>query len=178
MVPPDIRAEMDGLNNYAAATGRCIMCEMISQELLEQNRIIWENNDFIHIAPFASRFPYETWIIPRNHQPDFAMMGESQVKSLAAIIRPALKKMDSALCGPPYNMVVHTCPVNTEEDVAHYHWHVEILPRLTKMAGFELGTGFYINPTPPELAAEILKETEIVHDQLFTHNTGEVARYV
>lgn len=178
MVPSDIRSEMEGLKKYAGETGRCIVCEMISQELHEQNRVIWENNDFIHIAPYASRFPYETWILPKSHQHDFAIINGTQVRNLAEIVRLALKKMDNSLCSPPYNMVLHTCPVNTGEEVAHYHWHVEILPRLTKMAGFELGTGFYINPTPPELAAEVLRAVEVPYDHVFTHNSGEVARYV
>lgn len=160
MVPVDVQEELRGMQHYARATGRCILCDVLDQEIAEQQRVIMNTGKFISFAPFASRFPFETWIAPREHQYDFGSIREDQVRDLARVLRRTLLSLRESLGGPPYNMVLHTAPVN-ETDTMHYHWHLEILSRLTIMAGFELGTGFYINPTPPELAAQFLREQEV-----------------
>lgn len=179
MVPATVKEKMESLTRHAKSTGRCILCEMIQQELQEQNRVVMETGGFISIAPFASRFPFETWIIPREHQPDYGHIREDQVNDLAFILRATLKKISVALRRPPFNMVINTAPVNTGGDeLQHFHWHMEILPRLTIAAGFELGTGFYINPTPPEMAASDLRDTGVVYDGTYQQNYEEVGKYV
>ena len=157
-VPEDVRQEIEGMKEYVNRRGSCIMCDMIRQEILEKERLIIEGTHFISFSPFASRFPFEIWITPREHQFDFAQLREEQVKDLAYVLRNSLGKLSSMIRNIPYNVVLHTAPVNKEEE-RHFHWHLEIMPRLTIMAGFELGTGYFINPTPPEIAAQALRET-------------------
>ncbi|MDD4334973.1 MAG: galactose-1-phosphate uridylyltransferase [Desulfotomaculaceae bacterium] len=157
-VPEDVRKEIEGMKEYFNRRGSCVMCDMIGQEISEKERIILENDHFISFSPFASRFPFEIWITPREHQFDFAHLREEQVKDLAHVLRNSLGKLTSMIRNIPYNVVLHTAPVNQEEE-RHFHWHLEIMPRLTVMAGFELGTGYFINPTPPEIAAQVLRET-------------------
>ena len=114
----------------------------------------------VHLAsePFAPRFPFETWILPRNHRASFPTMSDpAEVRDLAVILKDTLQRLNRALDRTPYNFVVHTAPVS-EGNVDHYHWHLEIMPKLTRVAGFEIGSGFYINPTPPEDAAQYLRE--------------------
>lgn len=156
MVPLDVYEEIQGCRDYRTRTGSCVFCDIVRQELAEDARLVHQNDHFVSFNPFASRFPFETWIIGREHQTDFTCMSEDAVHSLSRILLDTLRSLMHTLHNPPYNMVLHTTPVNgtTEND---YHWHIEILPRLTKMAGFELGTGYFINPTPPELAAQELK---------------------
>lgn len=159
MVPAEVRNELEGFHRYAQATGRCIFCDLVAQEAAERERLVIQEKHFLALAPFASRFPFELWIVPTEHQYDFVQVREGQVRELARVLRVCLRKLSVLLRDPPYNLVLHTSPVN-EPEVKQYHWHLEILPRLTVIAGFELGTGYYINPTPPELAARYLRETE------------------
>lgn len=160
MVPKEVREELEALKQHARSTGHCILCQVISQEILEQERVVVQTSKFLSFTPFASRFPFETWIIPREHQHDFGAIREDQVRDLARVLRETLLRLQKSLGGAPFNIVLHTAPVN-EPDTSYYHWHLEIMPRLTIMAGFELGTGYFINPTPPELAASILREQKV-----------------
>lgn len=179
MVPEGIKRKLDGMTEHARLTGRCILCEKIDQELKLQNRVIIESSKFVGIAPFASRFPFETWIIPREHQSDFGYLREDQIADLAYVLRTILKKLSVSLGQPPFNMVINTVPVNEyNEKLIHFHWHIEILPRLTVAAGFELGTGFYINPTPPEIAAAELRDTVVLFNEQYYHKREEVGSYV
>lgn len=166
MVPPEVSGKMKNLISYAAATGHCIMCEILRRELLEKNRVVMEGSSFIAIAPFASLVPFEIMIVPRDHRPDFGSITEAQVGELSQMIRTVLKKLALSLGRPPYNMIISTAPVNTGNgEPIHFHWHTEILPRLTIAAGYELGTGNYINPTPPEMAAEELRNAAPAYNE-------------
>ena len=109
------------------------------------------------ICPFAPRFPFETWIVPRRHSSHFESIGERDVKTVAWMLRSTLRKMNKVLERPAYNLVIHSAPVQ-EASIEHYHWHIEIMPKLTQVAGFEWGSGFYVNPTPPEESAKFLRE--------------------
>ena len=109
---------------------------------------------------FASRFPFETCIIPKEHTASFEDADEAMIDALADIMNTILKKINAALGSPPYNCMLHSSPFNTDVG-PFYHWHIEITPRLTRVAGFEWGTGFYINPTPPEQAAQYLREAQV-----------------
>ena len=160
IVPKRVQEELDGAKEYYSYKERCVFCDMINQERLENERIVEENEDFIAFEPFAARFPFETWILPKKHQNSFANIAEQQVKKFARVLKNTLLRIYKALDNPPYNFMLHTAPTS-EEGKVYYHWHLEIVPRLTKVAGFEWGSGFYINPVPPEDAAKYLKEVEI-----------------
>ncbi len=179
MVPAYAFEKMGGLTKHARLTGNCILCDIIQNERQDPQRVVVESQQFISMTPFASRSPFETWIIPREHQADYGHIREDQVGDLAYVLRSTLKKISAALDQPPYNMVIVTAPVNYFSlDLAHFHWHIEIMPRLTTAAGFELGTGFYINPTPPEMAAAELREAVPEYDETFKNNIEVVEKYV
>ena len=159
VVPKRVAEEIDGARAYYQYKDRCIFCDIIRQEMGHKARMIEENKVAIALAPFASRFPFETWILPKNHNAYFHHTQEAQFEDVASLLSDALKRIDSTLPRSPYNFMLHTAPSN-ERDEDFYHWHIEIIPKLTKVAGFEWGTGFYINPTPPEEAAKYLREAQ------------------
>ncbi|MCK4264241.1 MAG: galactose-1-phosphate uridylyltransferase, partial [Candidatus Aminicenantes bacterium] len=121
---------------------------------------VLQNDSFISIEPFAPRFPFETWLLPKKHLPAFEEIKREEVPALAAILKETLQRLAKALNNPPYNYILHTSPVDSDYN-EEYHWHIEIMPKLTRVAGFEWGTGFYINPTTPEDAAGYLREIKI-----------------
>ncbi|MGE5403825.1 MAG: galactose-1-phosphate uridylyltransferase [Candidatus Saccharibacteria bacterium] len=157
MIPKAIEDEINiGFRQHVQATGRCICCDMVAQEANDGSRIAMETEKFIAFCPFASRFPFETWIVPKQHESDFGLIKDDDVGELAWILREVACRLSDVLGNPPYNMLLHSTPVNVDIGVS-YHWHIEILPRLTTAAGFEYGTEYYINPTPPEIAAESIR---------------------
>ena len=160
IVPKRVREEVDKSKHYFEEKERCIFCDMIRQEVETGSRVISENEHFITLAPYAPRFPFETWILPRQHSSAFENHQSPIYASLARLLRDLLRRLDGVLARPAYNYVVHTSPIG-EEINDHFHWHIEMMPKLTKVAGFEWGTGFYINPTPPEEAARFLREAQI-----------------
>jgi len=156
VVPKRVQEELRGAKQYHEYKERCVFCDMISEEAEGNKRVVLENDEFIVIAPFASRFPFETWLLPRNHSSDFATISDESIAKCASALKDVLYRTKHVLDDPPYNFIIHTAPAN-EHHEEEYHWHFEIMPRLTHVAGFEWGSGFYINPTPPEEAAEYLK---------------------
>ncbi|MBI3292688.1 MAG: galactose-1-phosphate uridylyltransferase [Elusimicrobia bacterium] len=159
VVPKRVQEEVKGAKNYFEYKERCVFCDMIKQELNTTTRIVAENDDFLAFEPFASRFPFETWVIPKVHDSDFEDIQKHEAINLSHMLKAILEKIDKVLDQPPFNYILHNSPLR-ENRLPHYHWHIEIMPRLTKVAGFEWGTGFYINPTPPEEAARFLREAE------------------
>ena len=159
IIPRRVSEEIEGAKTYFNYKDRCVFCDIIRQELQQKRRIITENKFFLSIAPFASRFPFETWILPKTHHPSFEHMEFFQYEQAAQILSDTLQRMNRVLADPPYNYIIHTSSF-PEVDAEHYHWHFEIMPKLTRVAGFEWGTGFYINPTPPEEAAEYMREAK------------------
>jgi UDPglucose--hexose-1-phosphate uridylyltransferase len=159
IIPRRVREEMDGSLAHYRAKERCIFCDIVRQEKKDRVRVILENDEMVVLAPWAPRSPFETWILPKTHLSSFEDSQKAQFRGLAQALRAALRKLDAALERPPYNFVLHTAPLN-ERGLAHYHWHFEITPTMTKVAGFESGTGFFINPTPPEEAAEFLRRLD------------------
>ncbi|MEK7270959.1 MAG: DUF4921 family protein [Planctomycetota bacterium] len=157
IVPIRIREEMEGSDRFHQYRGRCVFCDIISQERGGGQRVVEENPHFLAFAPFASRFPFETWIIPTMHVSHFESIQKPEVEALAEIMKSTLTRIERTLQNPAYNYIVHTAPLNTG-DLETFHWHIEIIPRLSSIAGFEWGTGFYINPIPPEDAAKFLRE--------------------
>ena len=158
IVPKRVREEVDSSKRYYDEKERCIFCDMIRQEIETDSRDDFRQTRlFIALAPYAPRFPFESWILPRQHSSAFENMPGPYYESLAKMLRDFLMRLDAALCFPAYNFVVHTSPIG-EENNDHYHWHIEMMPKFSRVAGFEWGTGFYINPTPPEEAARFLRE--------------------
>ena len=159
IVPINVWGEMTGALEFYHYRGRCIFCDMIEQELATESRLVCDGPGFVALCPYASRFPFETWILPKNHSSHYENIQKQGVEELSYTIRTVLAKLEIALDNPPYNYVVHTGPFDSQE-LPHYHWHIEVIPRLTKVAGFEWGTGFYINPVPPEDAAGFMRDVD------------------
>lgn len=162
IVPQSVAIELQGCQAFYGYRDRCIFCDILRQEWEAGERLIANSPDFLVIAPFAPRFPFETWILPKRHSCAFEEATALEMEDLARVFSETLKRLDVVLNRPPYNFILHTAPFDgrfpTRE---YYHWHFEIMPTLTKVAGFEWGTGFFINPTPPEEAAKFLKEAEL-----------------
>lgn len=160
VVPKRVWEEVEGAKEYYTFKERCIFCDMIRQEVESGVRLIADNEGFAALAPFAPRFPFEIVIIPKVHQSAFEESLKYEFDQLALILKDMLQRLDRVLEMPAYNFIIHTSPVpETSND--YYHWHMEIMPKLTKVAGFEWGTGFYINPTPPEESAKFLREAVV-----------------
>jgi len=159
IIPKNIQEELEGARRYWELKERCVFCDIVQQETAEGNgrRLVALGEHFVSLMPFAPRFPFETWILPRRHDASFEVVTQAGgLRDLAAMLRDTLQRINQALDRPPFNFVLHTAPV-TDSDLEYYHWHIEILPTLTRVAGFEIGSGFYINPTPPEDAAHYLR---------------------
>jgi UDPglucose--hexose-1-phosphate uridylyltransferase len=160
IVPDFVREEIDGARRHFAARERCVFCDIIRQDIRDGRRVILENADIVALAPYAPRFPFETWLLPKRHGARFEEAPRHEYEGLARMIKAVLQRVDRALGSPAYNVIVHTSPFS-EEVSEIYHWHLEIMPKLTKVAGFEWGTGFYINPTSPEEAARVLRAVAV-----------------
>ncbi|MBI4597014.1 MAG: galactose-1-phosphate uridylyltransferase [Candidatus Omnitrophica bacterium] len=160
IVPKRVQEELRGCEKYFEFRDRCPYCDMIAQELQEPERLVCENRSFIAHCPFMSGFPFEVWILPKQHRADFAQITPEATSDFARILREVLLRLRVVLSDPPYNFIIHTSPIESRER-DEYHWHLELIPKLVKIAGFEWGTGFYINPTPPELAAKALREATL-----------------
>jgi len=160
VVPKRVREEVDFAREYYNYKERCLFCDIIRQEAEAGIRVVSENLGFVAVAPFAPRFPFEIWILPKVHQSAFEESQKYEFEQLARILKEMLMRLDKVLESPAYNYIIHTSPL-TETNNDHYHWHLEIMPKLTKVAGFEWGTGMYINPTPPEESARFLREAAI-----------------
>lgn len=159
IVPSVVIGEINSSKKYFELRDRCIFCDIIVQEIEQGKRVIYQNDSYISLAPFAPREPFETWILPKRHESRFEPLRQS-FNLLAEVLQITLKKLDIVLENPPYNYVLHTSPFQDEAN-DYYHWHIEIIPKLTKTAGFEWGSGFFINPTPPEEAAKFMREAKI-----------------
>jgi UDPglucose--hexose-1-phosphate uridylyltransferase len=157
IVPREVRDEVDGAHAHFESKERCVFCDIVRQETADGRRVILESADMVAIAPYAPRFPFETWILPRRHQAAYEEAQRSDYAALARLIGDILRRMNRVLRDPPYNLLIHSAPL-AEPAGDYYHWHVEIIPKLTKIAGFEWATGFYVNPTSPEEAARVLRD--------------------
>jgi UDPglucose--hexose-1-phosphate uridylyltransferase len=156
IVPDFVREEIDGARRHFLAKERCVFCDIVHQDLRDGRRVILENADIVALAPYAPRFPFETWLLPKRHGARFEEAPRHEYEGLARMLKAVLQRVDRALGSPAYNVIVHTSPFS-EDTSEIYHWHLEVMPKLTKVAGFEWGTGFYINPTSPEEAARVLR---------------------
>jgi UDPglucose--hexose-1-phosphate uridylyltransferase len=165
ITPRWVKEELHCALNYYRLKERCLFCDIVNQETRDRQRVVFENDSFVTIEPFASKFPFETWLFPKEHNHDFSLTTERQIADLAQALQRTLYAIAKCLNDPPLNYIIHSAPHLSEFDLPvsditvdmDYHWHIEIFPRVTRMAGFEWGTGFYINPMTPESAAEELR---------------------
>jgi UDPglucose--hexose-1-phosphate uridylyltransferase len=162
VVPKRVMEELECAHRYYDYKERCVFCDILNQELEYRHREICENDDFVAFCPFASRSPFEIFIISKRHMPYFNDIDESQISNLAVILKEVLLRVKKAIHDPPYNFIIHTTPLNGNGDIQnYYHWHIELMPKLSKIAGFEWGSGFYINPTSPETASRYLRDAKV-----------------
>ena len=157
VIDPDLRDSIDGAESYYRSQGECVYCRMLNWELKEKRRIIYQNEKFVVLCPFAPQVSFEVRIYPKEHQPYFEKMGEDDKKLFAQALQKALSKIHRGLKDPAYNFYIHTAPIDGET-YNHYHWHLNILPKTAVWAGFELAVGIEISTIEPEKAAEFLRK--------------------
>lgn len=156
VAPTNVRLEIEEARRHFDDRMHCVYCELIEREREAGHRVVFETDDYFVFQPFASRWPFETWILPKRHAPMLGAHQPSDLRPLAMALRGILGALYHGLGDPAYNLVLHEAPLRDScED--YWHWHIEILPRLSTAAGFELGTGIWINTMLPEAAAEHLR---------------------
>ena len=160
VIPPHVRNPIEQAVRYYDTHGRCIYCEMLAEEMRRKERVIAETDYFIAYAPYASRTPFEVRIMPKKHQPSFADIGGTETSDFAGFLKQNLARIYKGLNDPDYNFIIRSAPVG-DENAKYFHWYMLIIPKLTTPAGFEMGTGIYINVTYPEQCAEFLKNINI-----------------
>jgi UDPglucose--hexose-1-phosphate uridylyltransferase len=153
-VPREVQAELNGVTAYHSLHGRCVFCDLIERELAADERVVLAGEHVVAVTAWAGRFAYETWILPRRHAAHYDRLSDAELTDVAAVTRSILRKLNAAAGDPACNIVLHTAPAVADDA---FHWHWEILPRLTGIAGYELATGCYLNPLPPEEAAARLR---------------------
>jgi UDPglucose--hexose-1-phosphate uridylyltransferase len=157
IVPEDIRSRLEVAQRYYDDCGTCLYCDVLHAEIKEKVRIVASNSGFVAFAPFASTVPYNVWIVPRRHGSSFGVITDEEAELLGAMLRSVLRRMHALLNNPDYNYVVRSAPHHSAGG-PHFHWYLEILPRLATQAGFEIGSGMNINAVVPEDAAMQLRE--------------------
>ncbi len=169
ITPPLTRTMLQTSKDYFQAHQRCLCCDMVAQEMAEKSRVISSDEHFVAFTPYASRSPFETRLYPINHCHDFALQDDDSLARCAVALQALLRRQHNLLEDPPYNFILHTAPPigpKTEQKkywhtlAQDFHWHFELVPRINEVAGFEWGSGFYINAMLPELAAQHLRETD------------------
>ena len=160
VVPKRVQEELDGSKRYFEYKERCVYCDIVQQEIDSNVRMVHETEHFVVLCPYAARFPFETWIVPKLHSSHAENMSHEEIHDLAPVLQTLLRQLDSTLEMPPYNLVLHSAPM-LDPAMLHFHWHLEIVPKLTHVGGFEWGAGFYINPTPPEEATKFLRDAAL-----------------
>jgi len=157
IVPRQVAEEIEGARRHYDHRERCIFCDIVGQERKDRVRLVYENEEFVVFAPWAPRSPFETWIVPRRHVSNYEAEPRERLALCAQALRTTLRRLAAALGDPAYNFMVHSNPLRDPASPS-YHWHIEVMPALTQVAGFEWGSGFHINPVPPEDAAEFLRK--------------------
>ena len=156
IISPQVRSRMEEALRYFDEAGECIFCRVLRDELAEATRIVCENDAFVSFVPYAALSPFHTWIFPRRHMASFGEIQDEEIASLARLLRDTLARLYYGLENPDFNYTVRTAPMENRY-CRYYHWYISLIPRLTKVAGFELGSGFYINVALPEESAEFLR---------------------
>ncbi|MDO8535793.1 MAG: galactose-1-phosphate uridylyltransferase [Candidatus Omnitrophota bacterium] len=156
IVPPQIRNRVESAVAFFDVTGKCIFCSALEQELAAKERVISENDTFVSFVPYAGAAPFVTWIFPRRHTSSFGDINDAEIKGLAAILKKTISKLYYGLNNPDFNYTIRSIPVK-EDGKAYFHWYLTIVPRITLPAGFEVGSGIFINSSLPEESAEFLR---------------------
>ena len=156
-VPPQIRQRQQKAIEFFDETGECLCCRILTEELAAGDRIVIQNGRFVAFVPYAALFPFQVWIVPRRHASSFDEITDEEIVDLALILKTVLAKLDDGLNNPAYNYVIRSIPTGDGE-TDYFHWYVDIIPRLGILAGFELGSGMYVNSTLPEENAAFLRE--------------------
>jgi len=167
VVPNLIRERFEAASNYYDDTGLCLQRVILEKELEVGRRVVDQNESFVAFHPFASRQPFETWIMPRNIQPSFGNVTDDECRRFASILKRSLYRLHKGLNDPDFNFVIHTAPVR-DEDQKYYGWYLQILPRITTTAGFEIGSGMSINISLPEQTADFIKQIEVPEELVRT----------
>ncbi|MFC1559651.1 galactose-1-phosphate uridylyltransferase [Candidatus Margulisiibacteriota bacterium] len=160
VTPMHIRHRIEEAMRYFDDNGECVYCMMIKKELQANERLVHETDNFIAFIPFAATSPFETWVLPKKHSSSFEEITAVMTKELGYVMRKTLSKMHNGLKDPAYNFVVMSSPCH-ERNVEYYHWHIQIVPRVARVAGFEMGSGIYINTVIPENAAKFLRDIKV-----------------
>jgi UDPglucose--hexose-1-phosphate uridylyltransferase len=150
-IPHRVAEELGGAARFVIREGECPWCRLVRDESRRPDRLVWEDQSSVAFSPFASRSPFEVWIVPRRHDADFGRASDADVAATSEALRQVLGRLAASLDGPPYNLVLHSAPLREQVD-ATYHWHWEVHPRLREIAGLELGTGLPVNPVSPASA--------------------------
>ncbi|HEY4496768.1 MAG TPA: DUF4921 family protein [Candidatus Paceibacterota bacterium] len=157
ITPPDVEHSLRGSQDYFRKNNKCVHCEMIGDEVKSKKRVILKNKYAVAVAPFVSRQPFEVRIYPLRHRPYFERVKDGELESIVDLLQRTLLRVEKKLNDPDINFFIHTAPVQYQNRYKHYHWHIEILPKITVQAGFEKGTGVDINVIDPNKAAELLR---------------------
>ena len=157
VIPKRIEEEIVGTLDYFHRKERCIYCDILKEEMSSGKRVVLETPHFLVFSPFASRFPFETWIVPKAHASDFHSIDGERIADLAVALQSLFRRFHQLISDPPYSLTFHTSPVQDRFHRPEYHWHIETRLRIGLREGFEWGTGFFVNPTPPEQAAAYLR---------------------
>ncbi len=158
VVPPDVSHSLSGSQEYFKKNKKCVHCVMIEWESAQRDRVIYENEGAIVFAPFVSKEPFEFRVFPKKHLPFFENTLDIELDYVVEALQKSLKKLEKNLQDPDYNFFIHTAPIKDKESYAHYHWHVEVSPKISIHAGFELSTGVIINDVDPDEAAKLLRK--------------------
>ncbi|MGH7854569.1 MAG: galactose-1-phosphate uridylyltransferase [Candidatus Binatia bacterium] len=159
-VPKEAHDEINGVHRHFEASGKCIYCDIIRRESESGERLVLSSERCVALCPFAARFGYETWILPKNHAEKFEQSSDDDLAALARCLHAVIVKLNGIVDNPPFNFVIHTAP-NEEPANQRYHWHLEILPQITRAAGFEWGTSVHMNSVAPEDAARSLRDARV-----------------
>ncbi len=158
ITPIHIRHYIEEAMRYFDDNGECVYCEVLKKEQ-KKERMILETDNFVAFVPFAARSPFEIWVLPRKHYSSYECISAADTKELGFVMKQVLGKLYKSLKDPAYNFMILSAPCH-EEDLEYFHWHIQIVPRVAQVAGFEMGSGIYINTVIPEEAAKFLRETK------------------
>ena len=160
IVPPHVRYPLERAVMHFDQYGTCVYCDLVAEELDQATRLIEETPNFVAFCPFAARSPFECRVYPKRHLPSFFLTPDTEIAELAALVRRLLARLYHGLGNPDYNYIIRSSPVG-DHDTRHLHWYMVVIPKVSTPAGFEMGSGIYINTMPPEIAAEYLREVEL-----------------
>ena len=158
-ISPVLEAELKGSLTYHQQHSNCLFCGLLAKELESGERLVVHGEHFVAFCAMAGRQPFETWILPKTHAADFSAVANGQLLQLAEILQQVLERLQHHFKPLSYNLILHTSPAGNKYQ-ASFHWHWELVPRSSQLAGLEWGSGVYINSLSPERAASLLRGAE------------------